>query len=144
MIFLIGLSIGYYFIIHLPQINEEKFVLVQQQKCREVGEQAYKTDLRQYNVDILNDPEYTYSQKLKTCIYRSGYHDQGDISAGVDKTFLESNCNAYWKKWVKDSYTNKELLSISSYKNDKCEWTLSIEEIHQFDVDSDNLFSKNN
>ncbi len=135
-------SIGYYFIFYLPKINEVNFLSSEQEKCRNVGELAYKADLKQYNVTSLDDPQYGYSKNLNTCIYSSGYSDQGSPSSGqsTDDIF-KHNCDASWEQWVKDSYTNEKIISIRNYNNAKCQWVTSSQAIDKFDLESENLFN---
>jgi len=145
LVFVTTLATGYYFVIYLPKFNDKKFTLIMQEKCREVGEQAYKADLKQYNVSSLNHPEYTYNKKLGTCIYASGYRDEGSTASGKSKEgLLPHNCDASWEKWVKDSYTNKKILSITNFNGPNCEWMASVESIQKFNEDSEKLFSNQN
>ncbi|MBS3904203.1 MAG: hypothetical protein KGZ39_02630 [Simkania sp.] len=144
-VFIIAISVGYYFVFYLPKISQEKSELTMREKCREVGEQAYKADLKQYNVSSLNSPQYGYNKKLRTCIYASGYHNEGNPSAGKSKEgFLPHNCDANWEKWVKDSYTNKEIISIVNFNGPNCEWMASTESIQKFNEDSERLFDNEN
>jgi hypothetical protein len=138
---ILSITGAYYTAFYLPKINERNFVLSQQQKCLEVGQAAYKADGQEYGgVANLDDPQYGYSKKLNTCIYSSGYSYQGDPSSGVSNDILKHNCNAYWEKWVKNSYTNEKILEVFN-SNYQCEWTAKPEVIKKFDTDSEVLFS---
>jgi hypothetical protein len=136
----IGISI-YYFGYFLPQ-QRQSTLLNQQEKCREVGQEAYKADGQEYGgVENLDDPQYGYSQKLNTCIYASGYHYYGDPSAGVGGDIFKYNCNAHWEQWVKDSYSNEKILDVSNYLDNKCQWMTQTDVINKFDTDSEALFN---
>jgi len=69
--------------------KEIDFLFSMKQKCREEG----KKIIEQQEEKILCSYEYTYNSKLHTCL-------------------LYYNCGA--EKWVKDIFTNEELISYNS------------------------------
>lgn len=140
-ILIVCLAIGYYVAFALPKMNEQKFVMEQQQKCHDIGEKAYQADLKQYGVSALEEPQYGYSKKLNTCIYASGYHDYGSPSSGVGGDIIKHNCDANWEEWVKNSYTNEKIIEISNFMGPDCEWFTSGDAILKFSEQSDALFS---
>lgn len=124
----------------LPK-SRQKASLDLQEKCLEVGRKAYEVDLQQDVTNgFFNEPRYGYSKKLKTCIYSSGFHYLGDSSKGVGGEGLKHNCNAYWERWVKNSYTNEKIIQVSNFSDSNCEWTTKTENIEKFDTESDELF----
>lgn len=103
----ITLSIGYYFLVYLPQNNEEKREGAKAQqslenniKCRDLGMKAYYEELKEF--DEMNEnplmstwyviePEFRFNESLNTCLYKGG------------------NKTIYEKLFVKDLYTNSEI-----------------------------------
>ncbi len=134
------IAIGYYLIVYLPKTNSQKFLLAQQEKCLEIGQQAYKADLKQYGVSDLEEPQYGYSKKLNTCIYSSGYHYAGNPSSGTGGEIFTHNCDEHWERWVKNSYTNEKILDVSNFLY-KCEWVTKTEEIEKYEADRQILFA---
>lgn len=111
-VLIIAVSAFYYFVIALPEMRKQDFVFSMKQKCQSAGEKLYQSDVDSKGDSILFEPQYTYSVALNTCLYSGGrVEDKGVI------------------KWVKDSFTNKE---IASYiKVGKEELGLSMEEFGQ-------------
>ncbi len=131
----------YYFGYFLPQ-QKQSALLNLQEKCRGVGQEAYKADGQEYGgVANLDDPQYGYSKKLNTCIYASGYHYYGNLSSGTGGDFIKYNCDAHWEQWVKNSYTNEKILDVSNYLDNKCQWITKTDVINKFDTDSEALFN---
>lgn len=96
---LVGLSVSYYFVIFSPQqvqtkrLDEQRdFLLSMKQKCQSVGAKLYDEDVKEMGRNNLFVPEYTYNEGLNTCLYAGGHIVKNGI-----------------QRWVKDSYSNKEL-----------------------------------
>lgn len=123
--------------------NQSKFILLQQEKCREAGDIAYKADLKQYVGVEVFEPEYAYNKKLNTCVYGGGYRDEGDKREGISNNIFHENCNSSWTKWVKDSYTNKRIIELMNFHNN-CEWITKIEEIDTYNEKAEALLSNTN
>ena len=99
---IIAASPSYYFVIFLPQRNEDVRIFAANQKCRETGEKIYKEDSQKHG---MNTPEYIFNAKLNTCLYASGWgRCEGDICVTYD--------------FVKDILTNKNII-YSGYVGDK-------------------------
>jgi len=114
-----------------------------QEKCREIGQEAFKADSQVYGAGNLDQPQYGYNKKLNTCIYSSGYRFEGNPSKGVSNdSFLKHNCDAYWEQWVKNSYTNERIIQVYNSVDNKCEWTTPTERIVKFQEDRDELFNQ--
>lgn len=136
------ISAVYYFAFKLPEISERKFVLAQQEKCRDAGDKAYKADLKQYNADSLDEPEYSYNKTLNTCLYFSGYKYEGNRSSGQSKDIFTHNCDASWELWVKDAYSNKKIISVMNFNSNKCEWMTHSDTIDKFWKEKNDLFGE--
>ncbi|PIP31937.1 hypothetical protein COX24_00770 [bacterium (Candidatus Gribaldobacteria) CG23_combo_of_CG06-09_8_20_14_all_37_87_8] len=67
------------------------------QECQKAGDKLYQADVKSLGQNSLFVPEYAYNESLNTCLYFSGYIEKGWTS-----------------KWVKDSFTNKEIISFMS------------------------------
>lgn len=149
MKFIIGgaillLPVVYIFSFDVYKNNQNKFLLQQQEKCRQAGDIAYKADLKQYTGYEVYEPEYAYNKKLNTCIYSSGYRDIGDNSEGVSNgMFGNENCNSSWTKWIKDSFTNRKIIEISNFHY-KCEWTTKTEEIETYNDKAEAFLNNKN
>gem|GEM_PF-3634257 len=132
---------GYYFVIYLPKVNEKQFVLNEQSKCLDVGEQAYKANQQMYGIENVFEPQYGYSKKLNTCIYSGGYYNEGSPSSGVSSDIIPHNCNASWERWIKNSYTNEKILDIVNFSQSNCQWSASTDKINEFWQQSTDLFN---
>ena len=94
---LVALAVSYYFVIFLPQRNDDARVFASNQKCKDEGENIYKEDKIKRE---MNQPEYIFNKKLNTCLYSSGW-------SNCDKDI----CVIY--SFVKDSLTNKTIIYSS-------------------------------
>ena len=94
----IAVSALYYFVIFLPRQTRQEaqerqeFIFSMKQKCQDAGEKLYTEDVKELEQGTLCVPEYTYSEKLNTCLYAGCYLQK------------ESS-----QQWIKDSFTNKEI-----------------------------------
>ena len=79
----------------LQEKVEKEFLFTMKQKCREEGNKIYQEDVKHAGFDTMCSPEYSYNKKLNTCLYFSCY-------IGID----------WVNKWVKDVFSNKEILSL--------------------------------
>lgn len=139
--FVLVIVASYYVAFYLPRINREKFLLTMQEKCRAVGQDAFTEDGKLYGgVENLFEPQYAYNERLNTCIYASGYNFTGSPSAGTGGDFITHNCDAYWERWVKNSYTNEKILYVFNSLDKKCQWTTSTDRIDKFNTDMEVLF----
>jgi len=100
-ILLAGASVFYYFVFFLPQQRtqdkERDFLFSMKQECQKAGDKLYQEDVESLGQNSLFVPEYAYSKSLNTCLYFGGH---------VAKDWIN--------KWVKDSYTNEEIISFMS------------------------------
>lgn len=76
--------------------------LAVKQRCQEAGLPLYERDRKDVDGSdaTLFEPEFGYSKELKTCLYAGGLLGTRD---GITTII----------KWVKDSYSNQELISYS-------------------------------
>ena len=93
VLFIVGISIAYYYSIFLPEKESQDFLFSMKQKCQISGTKLYKEDSKEMESDALFVPEYAYNQKLNTCLYAGGY---------IQKNSLQ--------KWIKDVHSNKEIV----------------------------------
>lgn len=100
-ILLVAVSAIYYFVVFLPQQRtqdkERDFLFSMRQECQKAGDKLYQADVKSLGQNSLFVPEYAYSKSLNTCLYFGGH---------VAKDWIN--------KWVKDSYTNEEIISFMS------------------------------
>lgn len=98
-ILLVGISAFYYFVVFLPeqqtQDKERDFLFSMKQECQKAGDKLYQADVKSSGENSLFVPEYAYNKSLNTCLYFGGY---------VAKDWIN--------KWVKDSFTNEEIISF--------------------------------
>ena len=98
-ILLAGASVFYYFVFFLPQQRtqdkERDFLFSMKQECQKAGDKLYQEDVESLGQNSLFVPEYAYSKSLNTCLYFGGH---------VAKDWIN--------KWVKDSFTNEEIISF--------------------------------
>ena len=127
---IISFSVFYYFVIFLPKEQEQEFSFSMKQKCKTAGEKIYQEDkegAKESKNLFIKVPEYTYNQRLNTCLYFGGYFKE-NFSEG----------------WVKDSFTNKKIISFIEFEDNKsnrftCLTCLSQEE---FKEKKQELFNK--
>ena len=111
-----GASIAYYFLIFLPQykmqgmaISEKENLLNKQKECQKDGMELHKITMG----DVIDDafvPSFKFNEKLNTCLYEGGWFDH------------DNNSTSYITWFIKDVYTNKEIISYTSQtKNGKTE-----------------------
>lgn len=131
------LSVGYYFVVYLPKVNDLKMaeakkqlVMENQQKCRDAGQKAYSADVKMYGDNKLNEPQFTYNSELNTCLYGGGHNDTYKV---CDRGLLSNCTRGSWERWVKDSYTNNKIISIVNWTTDGEKWSHTSEEITNFD-----------
>lgn len=96
-VIIIALAIGYYFVIYLPQKNNQIRLDENLVKCNELG--GKEKEFEQKNPNILVDTtvvEYKYNSKLNTC----SYYKISYIKNSIIRT-------------IKDLYTNKEIISYT-------------------------------
>jgi hypothetical protein len=137
-----ALSIGYYFVSYLPKANDAKIaqvkaeqVMQNQQKCRDAGQKAYEQDQKIHG-DTVSEPKFSYNAELNTCLYAGGYNNTYKVCDGG----LLSKCTrGSWERFVRDSYTNREIIAIVNWTTDGEDWTHTAEEIIDFDNQSDKL-----
>ena len=98
-ILLVAVSAIYYFVVFLPQQRtqdkERDFLFSMRQECQKAGDKLYQADVKSLGQNSLFVPEYAYSKSLNACLYFGGH---------VAKDWIN--------KWVKDSYTNEEIISF--------------------------------
>ena len=98
-ILLVGGSALYYFLVFSPQQqtqNQERdFLFSMKQECQKAGDKLYQADIKSLGQNSLFVPEYAYNKSLNTCLYFSGH---------IKKDWIN--------KWVKDSFTNEEIISF--------------------------------
>lgn len=98
-ILLVGFSALYYFVVFLPQQRtqdkERDFLFSMRQECQKAGDKLYQADVKSMGVNSLFVPEYAYNKSLNTCLYFGGH---------IEKDWIN--------KWVKDSFTNEEIVSF--------------------------------
>lgn len=131
-----SISLAYYFVFYLPEINEIKAAaasvkqeMEHQQKCREVGQKAYEED-KKLNGENLREPQFSYNAELNTCLYGGGYTNTYKVCEGG----LLSYCTrGSWERFVRDAYTNQDILAIFNHTSDGRNWTHSTEEIVEFE-----------
>lgn len=96
---LVGVSAFYYFVIFSPQQRtrdkERDFLFSMKQECQKAGDKLYQTDAKSTGANTLLVPEYAYNKSLNTCLYFGG---------SIEKDWIN--------KWVKDSFTNEEVISF--------------------------------
>ncbi len=117
---ILAISIGYNFYL-LSNSESRKDILALQKDCQSVGEKLFKEDTKDLSkTSVMFNPIYGYNNELNTCLYYGGYMDS---NSAIIYTF----------KWIKDSYTNKEILSYNgtnessvdlTYCGDSCVATL--------------------
>ena len=98
-ILLVGVSALYYFLVFLPQQRtqdkERDFLFSMRQECQKAGDKLYQADVKSLGQNSLFVPEYAYNKLLNTCLYFGGH---------IEKDWIN--------KWVKDSFTNEEIISF--------------------------------
>jgi uncharacterized FlaG/YvyC family protein len=111
---IIALSIGYYFVIYLPQKDQQQRQMQQQsqdqaqdftkqKECMTLGEKQYAQDKADPGNGNVSDPAYHFNKKLNTCVY----------SVQEDYSFeLNWKCAAYTIN-VTDLLSNNVLLTIT-------------------------------
>jgi hypothetical protein len=137
-VFIIALSIGYYFIFFVPQNEkikekqqaQEKY-LEQQEKCKEAGLKAYKEDTLLYGVNNMIEPSYAYNKNLNVCLYSGGYNDY-NLSSGQCGDTFKHYCDAFWERWVKNSFTNEKIIAVVNFTDEKGEYTAKTETLNEF------------
>lgn len=87
----------------LQKQKEEQTRQLNMEKCRSLGEKKYQEEERNQSEGHYGVPEYTFNQKMNTCLYKNFY--------------LEGN--GYFQKYVIDLYTNKEILTYIKLSNKK-------------------------
>lgn len=83
--------------------NKQEELILKKKECMEAGEKLYQADINDVGKNYLFTPEYTYNESLNTCLYFGGYIDPE---------------NDWVSKWVKDSYTNTQIISFMSSGDD--------------------------
>lgn len=98
-ILLVSVSALYYFVVFLPQQRtqgrERDFLFSMKQECQKAGDKLYQADVKSMGANSLFVPEYAYNKSLNTCLYFGGH---------IEKDWIN--------KWVKDSFTNEEIISF--------------------------------
>lgn len=130
-ILIVGISLFYYFVIFLPkqktESKERDFLFSMKQECQKAGDKLFQLDVKSMGENTLLVPQYAYNKSLNTCLYSGGY---------IEKEWLN--------KWIKDSFTNKDIASFMSYQNkvlqdNRCPECLSLE---AFDEKERELFNQ--
>jgi uncharacterized protein YxeA len=138
-ILIIAVSIGYYFVMYLPQKNRQQQSIQQQQEqaqnftkqqeCHSLGEKQYSQDkVDDAGLWTLEAPTYHYNKKLNTCLYGV------QKGAGFDKSW---KCAAYTIE-VTDLLSNSVILTITQ-NGPTCQTTMNRE---VFDKQYNQLFSE--
>ena len=115
-----GISMAHYYLVFLPEKENQDFLFSMKQKCQDSGTKLYEEDFKEMGRSALFTPEYAYNQKLNTCLYASGY--------------IQSNS---LQKWIKDVHSNKEIVLFMNVDgkiliNDKiCDICVSNEEFEK-------------
>ena len=101
-ILIIAIAIGYYFIIYLPKEKVIKEELANQIKCQQDGMELYKSQVKEAGQNIsFGNPEFRFSKKLKTCLYKNMYIAVSSVSY-----------------FITDVYTNKDIINWFQVKGD--------------------------
>jgi len=125
---LIVVGCGFLFLEKEPKSIEKKDSFEMQQKCQQVGEGLYEADVKASGKDNLCNPEYAFNEDLNTCLYFGCYIANNSI-----------------QKWIKDSFSNKELYLYFQTSNgvlpksSMCDVCVSLEE---FDNKKEELFKR--
>ena len=77
------------------QQQEQNFLFSMKQECQKAGDMLYQADVKSMGENTLLIPEYAYNKSLNTCLYFGGH---------IEKNWVG--------KWVKDSLSNKEIISF--------------------------------
>jgi hypothetical protein len=103
-ILIVGASLSYYFAIFLPKQTKENkerdFLFSMKQECQKAGDKLFQADVKSMGENTLFVPRYAYNKLLNTCLYSGGH---------IEKEWVN--------KWIKDSFTNKDIASYMSYQN---------------------------
>ena len=105
---IIALVIGYYFVLYLPEKNNQIVLSQNIQKCAELGAKEYQEELKSNASSYLSNdpinPTYKYNKKLNTCLYK------------ITKLTSYSSTDI-----ILDLYTNNTLASYTQL-NDNTKW----------------------
>jgi hypothetical protein len=110
--------------------NKNLDIFSMQQKCSEAGVKLYEKDLESAKLTSLSlgNPEYHYNKELNSCLYFNILIGEGNL-----------------QKWIKDSFSNKELVSVIEINGklllnkSMCDSCVTNE---QFNIMKKSLFSK--
>jgi len=106
-----SVCIAYYFLIFLPNFKQQELnksnaeeLLKKQIECQKNGLALHEKDLG--NMEGALVPNFKFNEKLKTCLYKGGW-TSSDAKAGFSISWF-----------IKDVYTNKEIISYTSFTKD--------------------------
>lgn len=117
---IVATSAFYYFAIFLPDQTRREAQLSMKQKCQTVGMKLYEKDVQKLGEYKVCNPEFSYNTTLNTCLY---------FGCSIEK---DSDL-----KWIRDVFTNKEILwfwriGSTVVPNDKsCDICVSNEEFEK-------------
>jgi hypothetical protein len=132
------LGFFYFFFSWIPA-HKAISALKNQEQCRIVGEKAFKADADIYGSTHMIEPQYTFNEKLNTCIYSSGYSFENS-SSGKCGDILTHACDAQWERWVKNTYTNDKIIDVFNSTDKNGEWLTKDETINDFWDEYEKLF----
>jgi hypothetical protein len=116
-VFLVCLSISYYFIIIIPKGKNEQKYLENQIKCQEAGNKLYKAKVDDGKVYGFNyyDPEYKFNKELNTCLSqfthmndRQNYEVSEIFDVYKNKVIGRHNIRFWNDKWEDHVGTEEE------------------------------------
>lgn len=97
---------GYEFLKYQKERGASSSLLMLKSKCREDGKSVADERIKMYSRDLLiftRDPQYTYNESLKTCLYAHSYMGGPLPGAGGVK----------YNAFIMDVYTNRPIIDYS-------------------------------